>query len=221
MASCSHLPALPVFVSTAPVVLQPTRTKPRGVPRCPWGCCAARGVAQQAKQAWGQMGTAWGRTPTPRPAGLPRPRHAWQGSCRCSRKQTHRFGNPNLPLWVAVGRCGSCGDTSRSTNFLCTKKLRAKLLRLGISSGISLLLFIVAVALLRPGRHGPGPCAHPPGTSYKVETAAQRLCCGLPRTHSSDIGSFAAGDQRGDLWRSPQARHLHRAMRLPCSVRSA
>ena len=113
---------------------------------------------------WGQMGTAWGRTPTPRPAGLPRPRNAWQGPCRCSRKQTHRFGSPNLPLWVAVGRCGSRGDTSRSTNFLCTKKLRAKLLQLGISPGISLLLFDVAVALLRPGPHGPGPCCTPPGS---------------------------------------------------------
>ena len=38
-----------------------THTKPRGVPRCPWGCCAARGAAQQAKQAWGQMGTEWGQ----------------------------------------------------------------------------------------------------------------------------------------------------------------
>ena len=56
------LPPYPlVSVSTAPVVLQPTRTKPRGVPRCPWGCCAARGAAQQAKQAWGQMGTEWGQ----------------------------------------------------------------------------------------------------------------------------------------------------------------
>ena len=43
------------------MVLKPTRTKPRGVPRCPWGCCAARGAAQQAKQAWGQMGTEWGQ----------------------------------------------------------------------------------------------------------------------------------------------------------------
>ena len=77
-----------------------------------------------------------------------------------------------MPLWVAVGRCGSCGDTSRSTNFLCTKKLRAKLLQLGISSGISLLLFINAVALLGPGPHGPGPFARPQEAINKVETAA-------------------------------------------------
>ena len=54
-------PHLHFAVSTAAVALQPTRTKPRGVPQCPWGCCAARGAAQQGKQAWGQMGTEWGQ----------------------------------------------------------------------------------------------------------------------------------------------------------------
>ena len=105
-----------------------------------------------------RMGTEWGQPPTPRPTGAPGSCHAWQGRGRCSRKQAHRFGSPNLPLWVTVGGVPWRGDTSRSTRFLHSKKKSAKLLLLGISPGISLLLFVGEVASLGPGLRGPVPC---------------------------------------------------------------
>ena len=91
-------------VSTAPVALQPTRIKPRGVPQCPWGCCAARGGAQQAKQAWGQMGTEWGQNGDSHPRrALPVP----PGRAMHGRGAADVPANRPIDLGVQFCRCGS------------------------------------------------------------------------------------------------------------------
>ena len=99
----------------------------------------------------GRMGTATHAAPYRCPRAVP-----------CMAGASPMFPQIGPSIWeskfAAVGHCGWRGDTSRSTRFLHSKKKSAKLLLLGISPGISLLLFVGEVASLGPGLRGPGPC---------------------------------------------------------------